>query len=847
MAVSDNLRSIIARQKEVMRELEMEEEKLSKLDLIHENDRLKSEIEILRKQSILDKERLSQLNEENARLKTHLFEQITNERSVILQATNKKIDLLFKSDFKGEENRLKMFEVQAKSRIYNMMNSLKRLDTEEQEKIREKINSISILLDEKLSDARARLNKSYQSFSKEEIAEIERMKNEQITDDTVRAILKKNNIETFLGLNILNKVGILFLIIGVIAASQFGYHKVPDTAKGILFFVLGSVLLIAGEILNRRKPSIFSLGLTSGGVAVLYAAVALSYFQLEIITMYPALIICVLVTAIAFFLSQRYQSQTIATFALIGGYLPIISIDGSLIMAYGAMVYFVILNLLAMLIASKRKWTITHIIGFALNALGTIYVVLCVTEYNHEQFNVSLRNVVTIAYIMFTFAIYTFIPIVSTLRGHLKFKQVDHILLGLNTSINALVMFGFFYAINFDDYTGVLALVFAAIYFALGQFIRVKMSEENVVELLFNITGLTFIVLFIPFQFDKTWLSMGWLVQGVLLSTFGILKNQKRVALSGLVIGGLCLYSFLFFDLSVITVTNGTSDLFPYKYFAITLGSVVVLAAFLYKKNPFADFAAMYKYSVLVNLFFYSWYIINKFNEVVLSNLTLFGVDHDYLSVSLMIIATFVLSYFMVRLKIVADKGTSILSFLFSGIAIIALYIVTTNHPYLDVTQHKSTVNAHLLGSFVLIVTNLVSVLVVRDAVLSIVKRGLLGIQWFPIIVSGYFVVILTNILISQYDIRFDSAIISVIYIAVAFLWIWFGFVKRYAYMRRFGLGLSILAITKLFLIDLINLSQQNKIVSYFTFGVILIAISYLYQYFSKKFEERELQITKNN
>ncbi|MDF2558455.1 MAG: Protein of unknown function transrane [Bacillales bacterium] len=846
MAVSDNLRSIIDRQKEVMRELEKEEEKLSKLDIVHENDRLKYEIENLKKQSIIDKEKLSQLSDENARLKTHLFEQITNERSAILQATNKKIDLLFRSDLKGEENRLYLFEVKAKSRIFKMMNSIKKLDTEEQEDIQGKIESLSHYLEEKLNDARDRLTNAYQSFSKEEIAEIERMKNEQISDDTVREILRKNNIETFLGLNILNKVGILFLIIGVIAASQFGYHKVPDSVKGILFFVFGALMLVVGEILNRRKPNIFSLGLTSGGVAVLYAAVALSYFQLEIITMYPTLAICVGVTAIAFFLSQRYQSQTVATFALIGGYLPIISIDGSLILAYGAMIYFVILNLLAMMIATKRKWTITHIIGFALNALGTIYIVLCVTEYNTEQFNILLRNTVTIAYIMFTFAIYAFIPIVSTLRGHLKFKQIDHILLGLNTSINALVMFGFFYTIDFDDYTGILALVFAAIYFSLGQFIRVKMSEEKVVELLFNITGLTFTVLFIPFQFDKTWISIGWLVQGVLLSTFGILKNQKRVALSGLIIGCLCLYSFLYFDLSGFVVLNNSDDLFPYKYFAITLGSVVVLAAFLYKKNFFVDFSIGYKYGVLVNLFFYTWYIINKFNEVFLSKMTLFGVDHDYLTISLMIIATFLLCYFIVRIKIVADKGTNILSILFSAIAILTLFFVTTTLPYFDASDTKLTVNTHLLGSLVLVITNLISVLAIRDAVLTIVKKGLLGIQWFPIIVSSYFVVVLTNNLINQYDIRFDSAIISVIYISLAFLWIWFGFVKRYAYMRRFGLGLSILAITKLFLIDLINLSQQNKIVSYFTFGVILIAISYVYQYFSKKFEERELQITQN-
>jgi uncharacterized membrane protein len=847
MAVSDNLKSIIARQKEVMKELEKEEAILSQLDLIHENDRLKTELETLKVQSFSDKKTIEQLNEENGKLKTYLFEQIMNEKSAILQAVNKKNDLLFKSDIKGEMNRLKAFEIRANSRIFVLMRTVKRCNADEQKEIQEKIVSLKLMLDEKMTAERARLNEAYQSFSKEEIAEIERMKNEQIGDETIRSIVKKNNIETFLGLNILNKAGILFLIIGVIAASQFGYQKVPDTLKGGLFFALGLFMLVAGEMVNRKKPSIFSLGITSGGVSVLYAAVALSYFQLEIITMYPALMICVVVTAVSFFLSQWYQSQTIATFALVGGYLPIISIEGNLTIAYGAMIYFIILNLLAMMIAARNKWTITHIVGFALNAIGTIYVVLCVTEFNHAQFNIVLRNVVTIAYIMFTFSIYTFIPIVSTLNGHLKFKQIDSILLGLNTSINAIVMFGFFYTIDFDDYTGVLALVFAAIYFVLGQFIRLKMSDEKVVEILFNVTGLTFTVLFIPFQFDKTWISIGWLVQGVLLSTFGIIKSQKRLAFSGLIIGGLCLYSFLALDLLNDGYMNGSTNLFPYKYFAITLGSIVVLASFLYKKTLFADFAIGYKYGVIVNLFFYIWYIISKFNQVVLSKTKLLGLNDDYLTISLMIITTFLLSYAITRLKIIVDKGTNIIAIMFNSIAIIALSIMNTNIPYMFASEQTATLSGHIFGSTVLVITNLLSVLIVRDAVLWLVKREVIGIQWFPIIVSGYFVGILTNNLISQYDLYFDSAVISIIYISMSFLWIWFGFVKRYAYMRRFGLGLSILAITKLFLIDLTHLSQQNKIVSYFTFGAILIAISYVYQYFSKKFEEQELKLKKNS
>jgi len=120
---------------------------------------------------------------------------------------------------------------------------------------------------------------------------------------------------------------------------------------------------------------------------------------------------------------------------------------------------------------------------------------------------------------------------------------------------------------------------------------------------------------------------------------------------------------------------------------------------------------------------------------------------------------------------------------------------------------------------------------------LCLVIEEKLGLEWYPLIISFYFVVILTQNLITQYGLGFNNAVISIIYLITALTWITFGFIKRYAFIRRFGLGLSMLSVAKLFIIDLSFLSQGKKIVSYFIFGVTLIAISFVYQYFSKRIE----------
>jgi len=142
-----------------------------------------------------------------------------------------------------------------------------------------------------------------------------------------------------------------------------------------------------------------------------------------------------------------------------------------------------------------------------------------------------------------------------------------------------------------------------------------------------------------------------------------------------------------------------------------------------------------------------------------------------------------------------------------------------------------------IVGTLELALIAFLSILAVRDLVLYFVIDHKLGIEWYPLAISLYFVIILTQNLITQYRLEFSNAAISIIYLAAALTWIIFGFAKRYVFIRRFGLAMSMLSVAKLFIIDLAFLTQGYRIVSYFVFGIILLAISFVYQYFNKKLE----------
>jgi len=102
------------------------------------------------------------------------------------------------------------------------------------------------------------------------------------------------------------------------------------------------------------------------------------------------------------------------------GYLPIFSITGISAIAYGAMVYFVILNLLALIIAVNKKWAVTAYIGFVLNVIGSVYIASIMFGGLFAPSEFSFDSVITIIYILFAFVIYTLIPIAEP-SGKIEF------------------------------------------------------------------------------------------------------------------------------------------------------------------------------------------------------------------------------------------------------------------------------------------------------------------------------------------------------------------------------------------------------------------------------------------
>ena len=111
--------------------------------------------------------------------------------------------------------------------------------------------------------------------------------------------------------------------------------------------------------------------------------------------------------------------------------------------------------------------------------------------------------------------------------------------------------------------------------------------------------------------------------------------------------------------------------------------------------------------------------------------------------------------------------------------------------------------------------------------------------QVVPVFGTVSFVLLLTLVLTRQFGLRFTNPVISILYVLAALSWIIWGFLRRYTNLRKSGLVLSFVALAKLFIIDLFGLGLLWRIISFFVFGGILIAVSFIYQYYSKRIEAK--------
>lgn len=818
-------------------------DEFSRSDLQKENESLKKRLEDIKTEFEKVKNEHQKLTEENIDLKLTLKEQVFDEKANILKVSKSKLDTYFKNNSETK-NRLHSLEISLKYKIRELKLFVENKFIKNKEEALSSIDQLTVKLKKQLEDQRSELEREELSLKDKISSSYKKLHNEEIDEEVLEKRKKQNKLELKIGLNVFNKLGIFLILIAIGVAAKYSYSTwFNDYAKGILFFTIGIIMLSLGEVFFRKNNDVFSKGMIGGGIAVLYSATFFSYFSLKIIDMNMGLVISLLITVIAIVLSIRYNSKIIASFALTGGYIPFItyifafSLEGSQV--YAGMVYLFILNLSLLLISFYKNWKVTNYLSFFLNLPSYIYLVF-----------IADNSVAAILYSILIFIMYLGITLLYPMKYKIKLKVPDIVLLALNTVTSCAVVYTLFDTLNIESYRGVLALVFALVYIGLGIIVKRKMEMESETIALFFGTALTFVVLMIPFQFGVDWLSMGWLVEGLILSIVGYRFRIKPMEYAGLGIFGISAGSFLIFDLLEV---SGFTPFMEFKFSMVILAMISLLVNYMLdvKKGEITPYSTrgrrvqVYKIVTVVCFYFYCIYMGNyiyyKFYNLKTIKPLLSGYLFSFYNSVIIAFINIALAIVLPKIKLIADRSIRLISTILNVISILICLVLTVQEPVL--ADHIAANGALKIFSIILLVLfNFYSLIRVREITIKVIDRNGISLEMYPVILSTYLLGVLTSIIIFQFDLGQTNLIISFLFLIFAIGNIIFGFLKKYTYIRLFGLGLSLFSTGKLFLWDLRHLTMGSKIIAYFGFGIVLILISFIYQKINKEINQNNVK-----
>ena len=346
------------------------------------------------------------------------------------------------------------------------------------------------------------------------------------------AFSRRGDLEARIGGNWFNRIGIIAIFLGVTFFLKYAVDNqwIGPVGRVLIGAAVGLGFLILGERLRKRYPS-YAYGLTGGGVAVLYAATWFaSGKRYDLLSATVAFALMAVVTATASLLAARYNALPIAVLGLIGGFLTPILLSTGVDNEPGLFTYIALLDLGVLALAYSKQWR-------SLNYMAFISTVLMFAAWMVEWYSADKLGT-TIFFLTVLFAIFALLAVLYNVVNRRATGWLD---LAMVFS-NALLYFGTSYELLDDNHHGILglfALLVSVFYMGLGYFTYDRDREDSLLVFTFLGLGFLFAVLAVPIQFDQHWVTMGWAIEGAVMSWVGLRANDRTSRYAALVVFGV--------------------------------------------------------------------------------------------------------------------------------------------------------------------------------------------------------------------------------------------------------------------------------------------------------------------
>ncbi len=329
-----------------------------------------------------------------------------------------------------------------------------------------------------------------------------------------------DNLEKFIGENLMNKIGILITIIGVGIGAKYviNHELISPLTRIILGYLLGLGLIGFAYKLKKNYHN-FSAVLLSGGMAILYFITYFAYDYYQIIPQSVAFILMLLFTIFTVLAALHYKRQVIALIGLVGAYATPFLLSNNSGNIFFLFSYILLINIGILIISFKKNWKPLYYISF-------VFTWLIFFKWYDSQYKTETHFYFTLIFLLLFFVVFYGTFLSYKLLKKEKFNTIDiSILLA-----NSFIFFGLGYDIiehnsQTENLLGLFALLNALIHFIVSY--RIYKEGLGNKSLFYFVSGLVlvFITIAIPIQLDGNWVTLLWIGEAVLIFWIGRSKQ----------------------------------------------------------------------------------------------------------------------------------------------------------------------------------------------------------------------------------------------------------------------------------------------------------------------------------
>lgn len=694
----------------------------------------------------------------------------------------------------------------------------------------------------------------------------------------------KNDIEQFIGTNLISKLGILILVIGVGIGTKYAIDKelLSPLTRIVLGYLLGGGLSFTAFRLKNKYP-LFSALLVSGSMAVFYITTYAAYSFFGLLSQPVAFGVLCLVTIATVLLSLHYNLEWIALFAMAGGYAIPFLVSTNQSNPKVLFAYMALLNAGILTVSVLRYWRLLYVVSAGIT--WSIMGFFSFFDDQSDRFTSTTIGFSTLFYLLFMAVFLTY-----KIRLKKAFEELDVVLIILNSFVFFIIgLYNLHANPAYTTYDGAFTLGIALLNVLAALLVWRIGHPEKALQNLFTGLFLVFLAIAIPIQLHENWIAVAWLGQAAVLYFTGR-KNQTNfyeVFSYPLMMLGL-LWNLYYLNVPPPLPLNGQelNTLIPLANpdFLISLLSIAAYAFIAFTSRRYIRNFVAQRFDTTTQ---YSWFFGNILPFLGLILLLYFtglsqliihwqnqygyktnlmppvsiSFDRHYDSVEVfrnlkgVWIFNYTLLFFsiilianlqFVKQKLITNLGAGLLIAVMLLTAIQGMGWHMELQHSLSETKHLYKVPGWAIG--VLRVTTYallaLAILVLYRVQQTHYKGQHKAVKLFDWLLHGLIVVVISHELIMQLSgagmTSFNKLGLSICWGIYALALVVMGFLRLKKHLRVAGIALFGITLVKLFGYDLQHLSTMSKTIVFLALGVLLLLASYGYNRFQKKLEADE-------